>query len=229
MFGIPTLVRILKYLRDEATPHTYEDIISETLASQGNAEKALAKLVESGVVQAEGGLYRYIPTSKAEEFCQKLFALYEQVLQRPRLELLLRGILSQSAPRYFFRKATLMEMLEREGFSSQEVAQKIEEEIEMGYISQLKLVFVTKFPFSPPVYVPLGYISHFGPVPSREYEALREYSQIRGLNFLEEEYLQADYPLELAELGQEYLENEAGEILERLREEAFRQWYGLRR
>ena len=229
MFRIPTLVRILKYLRDEATPHTYEDIISETLVSQGNIEKALTKLVESGVVQVEGGLYRYIPTPKAEELCQKLFTLYEQVLQQPRLELLLRGILSQSAPHYFLRKATLVEMLEREGFSSQEVARIIEEEIEKGYLRQLKLVFVTKLPFSPPVYVPLGYISHFGPIPSREYEALREYSQIRGLNFLEEDYLQADYPPELAEQGQKYLESETGEILERLREEAFRQWYGLRR
>lgn len=229
MFRIPTLVRILKYLRDEATPHTYEDIISESLASQGDAGRALKKLVESGVVQVEGGLYRYIPTPKAEELCQKLFMLYEQVLRQPRLELLLRGILSQSASRYFFRKANLMEMLEREGFSSQEVEKLIEDEIEKGYLRQLKLVFVTKFRILPPVYVPLGYISHFGPIPSRKYEALREYSQIRGLNFLEEEYLQANYPPELAEQGQKYLESEAGEILERLREEAFRQWYGLRR
>ncbi len=229
MLEIPTLVRILKYLRDEATPHTYEDIISETLSSQGNAEKALKKLVESGVVQVKGELYRYLPTPRSEEFCQKIFALYEQVLQRPRLELLLRGILSQSAPRYFFRKATLVEMLRMQGFSPEEIGQKIAEEIERGYVWSVKLVFVTKLPLSPPVYVPLGYISHFGPVPSREYESLREYSQIRGLNFLEEDYLGADYPPELAEPGRKYLENEAGEILERLREEAFHQWYGLRR
>ncbi len=228
MSGLPTIVEILRYLRSNATPHTYEDIISQTSGSQGRVEQALTKLVTSGMVRAKGKLYQYIPTPEAEELCQKLFDLYERVVQKSRLELLLRGILSQSAQRYFFKMDTLREMLEREGFASQEVSQLLKEEIRKGHIRHLKLVFVTKLPFSAPIYVPLAYISHFGPVRSQEYEALKEYSQIKGLDFIEEDYLQADYPPELAQPGQEYLKKEAGRILEKLREEALLQWYSLR-
>lgn len=227
MSGVPTIVQILRHLRRDGEAHTYEDIINETSRSQENVKRALAKLVESKIIKSEESFYRYIPTPEAEEFCQKLFDLYEKAAQKPRMELIVRGILSSSA-RHLFKLSKLLEVLEKEGFSSEDVSQLLEEDINKGCLRRLKLIFVTRFPFSPPIYMPSGHVLHFREVHPQEYKNLKEYSQSKGLCFIEEEYLQPNYPPELAEQGRRYLEKQARQILESLREEVFRQRYRLR-
>ncbi|MFQ5825931.1 MAG: hypothetical protein ACE5IA_01110 [Dehalococcoidia bacterium] len=45
-------------------------------------DRSLAKLVGEGIITEEGELYYYRPTPKAEEFCRKMFTIYEEVARR---------------------------------------------------------------------------------------------------------------------------------------------------
>jgi DNA-binding IclR family transcriptional regulator len=82
MTDLPSLVKILRYLRNSRTGKTYADIIRGVPETQEFVDRALAKLVEEGVITEEGELYYYRPTPKAEEVSRKMFTIYEEVARR---------------------------------------------------------------------------------------------------------------------------------------------------
>ena len=228
MLDVPTIVKILKFLRSNPSPVTYKDIISIIQAGQVYIDKALEKLIAEDIVRNEGGSYFYNATPKAEDFCQKLFALYDKLIKRPQLELLVRGILCQLAPRYLLKMETLLEVTEREGFKSSEVTQLLEEELSKGYLRRVRLIFIAKASLPSPVYLPSYYLSHSREVGPEEWQKLEEYSHNLNLSLNEVDYLAASYPVELAEPAIQYLEKEKKEVRDALREAAFQQWYGAR-
>ena len=132
----PTLVKVLRYLQGNAAPSAYNDIISAVGEGQALVDKALGKLVVEGIVESGDEGYCYRATARAEELCQKLFALYEQVAAQPELELLARGLLCQASGYYLLRMNTFLEVLEEEGFTPEDVTRFLDGEIERGYVKR---------------------------------------------------------------------------------------------
>ena len=132
MSDMSALVKILRYLRDNSEPSNYNDIISAVQEGQARVDRALNKLVGEGIVDSRDSRYCYAATPRAEELCQKLFALYERVLARPQLELLARGLICQADEYYPLRMITLLRVLGKEGFALEDVTQFLDGEVARG-------------------------------------------------------------------------------------------------
>lgn len=228
MSEMPTIVKILGYLRDSKTARDYPDIISNVGEGQEYLDKALEKLVSGGIIANEGGSYHYEATPRTEEFCQKMFALYEKVIKKPHLELLIRGLLCQFPSRYLVHLSTLHKVLEREGISKEQINAFLQQEIGAGHVKKIKLIYVGKASLPFPLYIPSYYFSYLRNIASIEYEKVEEYCQSSGLLFHEEDYLLGDYPSELANPAREYLQREKQQMLDALKEQALGQWISLR-
>ena len=212
MSDMPAIVKILKYLRKSTAPSTYGDIISVVDEGQVYVDRAIKKLTAEGIINNEGQHYFYNATAKAEEFCNKLFSLYDTVTRRPQMKL-----------------NTLLEVLEKEGFAAEEVIRFIEEESSKGYLKRVKLVFIARESFSPPQFIPPHRLPYLREVSSDEQEQLKEYCNKLDLSLNEVDYVMGSYPAELAEPAIQFLEKDKSYIREKLREDAFRQRRRMRR
>ncbi|MFC2007343.1 hypothetical protein ACFLVB_01950 [Chloroflexota bacterium] len=228
MSDVPTIVRILRYLREGTVHSTYSDIINNAVEGQASAGKALEKLTADGIIDKTGQRYSYHATTENDDFCNKLFALYERVVKRPQVEVMIRGLLCQPARRYLLRLDIFLEVFAKEGFSIEEVNRCLDEESASGYLKKVKLIFVVRESFPPPTYMPLYYRSYLREVNPVEQEELKEYCSKMDITFSEVEYVTGDYPAELAEPAVQYLDKEKGYIKDWLKEEAFHKWYGMR-
>ena len=228
MSRLPTVVRVLKYLMDTPGPSPYQDIIRVTPEGQAFVEWALSQLVARGLIHRQGeNHYYYKASTEADEFCQRLFTLYERVTARPQKELSARGLLSQPGPRYLWRLGRLLQVLEAEGFDREDASRFLDQEISRGYINKVGIMFVVGMSFTAPDFIPYYYISDFRNVVAEEYEQLKEQCHNLGLSMSEEHYLTGAYPPELAQPAIQYVEKEKRQIRDMLRDEAFRQWQGL--
>lgn len=227
MSDMPTLVKILRYLYNNAAPSTYGNIITAIQKEQGLIDKALNELVAQGIIDSHNEHYYYTATPKAEEFCQKMFALYEKVLRRPQMELLVCGLLSRAGGGHLLRMNTLLHVLAMEGFATDDVLHLVDEEVGRGYIKKVQVVFIGMVLSSPPVLIPACYASRLR-VNSAEYELVKGWCQDSGSSSIEEDYLIGAYPDELAEAGIQYVETEKQQaVTEVLREEASQQEAGI--
>ncbi|MCS7280466.1 MAG: hypothetical protein NZ583_02395 [Desulfobacterota bacterium] len=171
----PVVIKSLKVLRDSRKPLSLEELSSMTGEDPLWVEKALEKLSERKVVVKEGSLYHYDRTPANEEFSRKFFILCEKAINRPKIEFLVRGILSSGvylAPGgrlrirnvfvggyeyepYLFHLGTLRKILEDEGFSSSETDSFIEEEMDSGFVGKVEFYLGSKEEpeFSAPPYI----------------------------------------------------------------------------
>jgi hypothetical protein len=187
---------------------------------QALVNRALKRLVAEGIVDSCEERYWYNATPRVEEFCQKLFTLYEKVLRRRQMELLAPGLLSQVGGRYLLRMDPFLQVLEKEGFTMEDVTHFLDEEIERGYVKRVRVIFIARASLLPPLFVPSYYASHLH-VNTDEYEQLKERCYDLGLSVNEEDYLIGDYPAELAEPAIQYMETEKQEVIQALKEEPF--------
>jgi len=228
MSNLPTVVKVLKYLRDVPAPSTHIDISRAVREGQVQVHRALTELVTRGLIDRCGeDCYLYRVTPEADEFYRKLFALYDKVSTRPQKELLVRGLLSQPGPRYLWHRNKLLEVLEEEGFSQEEAVPFLEQETEKGYIKSIKMIFVVRLPFTAPPFIPYYNMSDLRSIESDEHEQLGQQCRNSGLLMSEENYLIGKYPLELSRTAVQYVEKEKRQMRDALWEEAFQQWQGL--
>ena len=228
MPNLPTVVKVLKYLRDVSAPSTHNDISRAVRDSQAHVHRALTELVARGLIDRYGeDCYYYRATPEADELCQKVFALYDKVSTRPQKELLVRGLLSQPGPRYLWHMNKLMEVIEREGFSREDAVPFLDQETKKGYIKRVRMIFVAKIPFTAPPFIPYYYMSDFRNIDPNEYEQLKQQCRNSGLLMNEENYLMGTYPTELAQPATQYVEKEKRQMRDMLLEEAFQHWQGL--
>jgi len=190
--------------------------------------RALAELGARGLIDRHGeDYYRYRATPEADELCRKLFDLYDKVSTRPQKELLVRGLLSQPAPRYLWHMNKLLEVIEREGFSREDAIPFLDQETEKGYIKRVRMIFVARIPFTAPPFIPYYNMSDIRNIEPNEYEQLKQQYHNSGLIMNEENYLMGAYPPELSQTAAQYVEKEKRQMRDMLWEEAFQQWQGL--
>lgn len=256
MSSMPALVIMLKYLRDNPEWADLNDVITATGESQTRAEKALAKLSESGIIESDGAHYHYVPTEKAEDFARKFLGLYGKIIQAPQLELTVRGILSSIGhPASYLRLTRIIEVMEKEGFNREEVGSFLERETAKGRIERLHVIFtqtrpgsagatayqypsanskwlrvipIPRVPYPSPLAISTYYMSSSQDVSAEEVARLKEEYQSSNTAAAEEEYIMGIYPSELSEPAVKYLATEKAGMLKALKEEAFQQWFGLR-
>lgn len=253
---MPALIKVLGYLRDNPGWADFHDVIIAIRESQTRVEKALVKLTESGIIESRGGNFRYIPTEKAEDFSLKFLSLYGKIIQEPRMEMLVRGLLATIGhPAAYLRLARLLEVMEKEGFKREEVVSFLEREAAKGRIEKLHIIFmanlpgsaaaiayqypgrtskwlrvisIPRVPYPSPFAISTYYMSSSRDVSAEEVARLREEHLSGNQAATEEEYIMGIYPSELSEPAVKYLTHEKGEILRALKEETFQQWFGLR-
>jgi hypothetical protein len=228
MSKLPTVVKVLKYLRDEPTPSTYIDINRAIRDGQVQVRRALTELVARGLIdRCDNDRYLYRATPDANALFQKLSALYDKVSTRQQKELLIRGLLSQPGPRYLWHRNKLLEVLEGEGFTKEETVLFLDQETEKGYINNIKVIFVISFPFTAPPFIPYYNMSDLRNIKPEEYKQLAQQCRKSGLSTSEENYLIGKYPLEVSRTAVQYIEEEKHQMRDVLWEGAFQQWQGL--
>jgi hypothetical protein len=205
----PTIIKVLKYLRDTKAKKTKEEIAVIIGESPEYVNKALEKLIAVNVVVPEEGAYYYNSTTPNNELAERLMELYEITSRKPAKELLIRGLMCQIPYQHLFHLPTLIELLEKEEIEEQELDQFLEQEIANGYLEMTRVIFhrykvipICMFPdySSYPYYYPDGYRS-----------------QDSRCEFKEENYLIVQYPPELANPAKEYIERERTELVNNLR------------
>lgn len=219
----PTLVKVLRYLQGNAAPSAYNDIISAVGEGQALVDRALSKLVAEGIVGSGDEGYCYVATRRAEDFCQKLFALYEQLAAQPRLELLARGLLCQASGYYLLRMDSFLQVLEEEGFAREEISRFLDGEIERGYVKRTRGTLAARVSISPPMFVPSYYALRHKEV--RKRQQLKEGSSQSEPLSQEEDYLVGVYPPEVTQPAIQYMETQKPGLSQVLKAEAYRQWY----
>ncbi|MFB0520655.1 MAG: hypothetical protein ACETWD_04405 [Desulfatiglandales bacterium] len=166
----PSLLKSLKLLRETKEVVSEKELAERIKEDHGYVKKALKKLVERKIITKNGELYRYQQTSGNEEFFKKLQAVYEKAIKRPRIELIVRGLLSDTEQSYpyqcyrnrvvllkdgfaiphLFRLKTLLKLLEDEGFDSGEIDSFLKEEIEKGWMGRVEFYLGSKENISSP-------------------------------------------------------------------------------
>lgn len=250
----PAIVKVLQYLKDAEAPADFNDVITATGESQTLVQRALDRLLSTGMIERAGGGFRYVHTTGAQELSGKLFELYLKVSKKPQMELTIRGIichLGRSAA--YIRVGRLLEVMEKDGFLRGEVVSLLDGELESGYLRKLEVLFspdgqgsatglacerpdivgkiravsIPKVPFPPPLAISAYYLSWFRDMSTEDFEKLK--MEVLGGNELRrEEYITGVYPPEMSQAARSYLIHEKLEMAEALREEAREQWYRLR-
>lgn len=198
MTEIPAIVRILKRLRQNTAPLTYEDVINFTPGGQVYVEEALEQLVSEGIINRRGDYLSYSATAEAEDFCQKLFALYDKVTRREEMELIIRGLLCHPALGFLLEKEGLLSLMEKEGFVRELANQFIEDEVGRGYIKMIRLGLVAKPSFVPPLFFPISCISCLRRIEIGIVQEPPEQGGEQNSLFREIDYLAGNYPSEVA-------------------------------
>ena len=225
MSDVPTLLKVLRYLRANSESSSYNDIISAVHEGQALVDRALNKLVAEGIVNSRDEGYCYTATPRAEELSQKLFALYEKAASRQRLELLGRGLICQAEEYYPLRSGTFVHVLEREGFAFEDVTRFLDGEVEKGYVKKVPGIFGARVSGSPPLFIPPYYGSW--QTSRYQFQHVGEWSCASVPPHGEDDYVIGDYPAELAEPAIRYMEAEKPGLRQVPMGEVFRRWYGL--
>jgi hypothetical protein len=223
----PTIVKILRHLRAGETG-SRADIVKAVAEGQEYVDRALGTLLSHGIITRQRGRYACSATPEADGFSERLFALYHRLVRAPQKESLVRGLLSQPNLRYLFRLRALLEILEKEGFATEEVTSFLADESRSGYISTVRVVFVSQTPLPPPLYIPAHYMPYFQGVEADEFKGLQERYGSSGRELKAEDYLMGTYPPGMAKEATDYLDREKPEITEALRRQALSEWYGFR-
>jgi hypothetical protein len=233
----PSLLKSLRLLRETKEPLTEEDLVERTKEDLAYVKGALGKLVDRGVIAKHGEFYQYRQTHMNEEFFRKIQAVYEKAIRKPKIELIVRGLLSDTgrafpcyrhravlmrggvAMPYLFRLKTLLKLLEDEGFDSEQVLGFLKEEMESGWLGKFEFYIGSedKLSLLIPSCLPF-YALWFGEGSSRRtYGETREMELVviyhgKGPSRL------APYLSKLRHMSSEELEQYKGKLRERWRE-----------
>ena len=172
----PSLLKSLRLLRKTKALLTQKDVVERTKENEVYVKRALGKLVEKRIVAKNGEFYNYRQTSANEEFFKKMQAVYEKAIKRPKIELIVRGLLSDTlgaspypcyrnrvvllrdglAVPHLFRLKTLLKVLEDEGFDPGEINAFLKEEMENGWLGKFEFYLGSKekIPFLIPSRIP---------------------------------------------------------------------------
>ena len=224
MSDIPTLIKIIKYLNSCKNPIVIKDIISATQEGQVLIDRALDKLILDGVVKNANETYCYIDTPENEETCQKLFDLYDNLINKPKLELLVRGLLCRTEGHCLMRLSTYLTVLTKEGFDVDEMIYCLEDEIERGYITRVPISYIGGVPVSPPLTIPAAY--SLRDITAYECQKVKEWFGNLDYSYGEADCLLGDYPDEIVKAAVEHMETMHKELLRVLDTKTFRQWHG---
>jgi hypothetical protein len=236
----PSLLKSLRLLRETKALLTQKDVVERTNEDEAYVKRALGKLVERRIVAKNGEFYQYRQTSANEEFFKKMQAVYEKAIKRPKIELIVRGLLSDTvgaspyacyrnrvvllrdglAVPHLFRLKTLLKVLEDEGFDSGEINAFLKEELEKGWLGRFEFYLGSneKIPFLTPTRIPF-YHSWFG-----EGKGVRAYGQTREMELVVVYYGQARSTLSAYLSGlRQMTSGELEEYMRKLKE----RWRGL--
>lgn len=234
----PSLLKSLRLLRESKALLTQKDLVERTNEAEVYVKRALGKLVERRIVAKNGEFYQYRQTSANEEFFKKMQAVYEKAIKRPKIELIVRGLLSDTlgaspyscyrnrvvvlrdglAVPHLLRLKTLLKVLEDEGFDSGEINAFLKEEMENGWLGKFEFYLGSKekTPFLIPPRIPF-YHSWFG-----EGRSVRGYGQTREMEVVVVYYGKTTstvsrYLSKLRQMTSKELEEYKGKLKERWR------------
>ena len=224
------LLKSLKLLRDTAQSLTERDIADRTKEEQIYVAKALKNLRERKVVVKNGEFYSYQKTQVNEKFSEGILAVYDKISKKSQVESLIIGLLSTATYyRHLLGRSTLLRVLGKEGFDSDQINIFLEQELKQGRIIKLKLAIETEKQNLPPVppAIPRYNTSQLPQTNKDEYERLKKSWIDKGYSIQEEEYLIANFPPHMADSAREYLDKELPQIKQKVRDESIKWWYRL--
>ncbi len=223
----PSVQKILQYLQAYPGVQTTAEIIQATGEKPEHVGKALTKLVQEKMVIGRQGKYRYAGKRESDTLLCDLMDVCVLVNRCSQMELLARSLLCSTPQPSLIRVAAVLDILTTEGYSSEEAAGFIDEEIQRGYVKKIRLLFWGRRIHSMPTYVPQDYISPLSWVDVDSYHHVGHHSKEEGQDVpsVKEDYMIGNYSREMANQAREYLETEKPYIKEKLSEEAMRDWY----
>lgn len=228
----PCLPRVLRLIQQHPEKVSVEKIAQRINEDRNYVALALEKLAQRRIIVKEGEFYAYRKTLSSKEFAEKIMAVYDEVTKKRERELLCIGIVAMASQyKYLISSNTLLQTLKMEGFEPEETNGFLEQEIADGRIVGVRIIVGNKSgvfpsipPFLPSYYIP-RYCQHLC---LEEYERNKQRWVASGLFILEEDYLAANFPDEIAIQAKEYLDKEMDRVKESLNQKAFQFWYGLR-
>ena len=253
LMNTPSIVKVLRYLKDVKTPVSPDDVITATGESQTLVLTALDKLTSEGIIDNKNNTFRYVSSIRADDLSEKLFQLYCAVTKEPEMELTLRGIICHlGSLRAYLRLKRIIEIMEKDGHSGNDVSYFLKKEENAGHIEKLWITFVPKetgtavafaygeetggkirtttIPKAPcpsPLTIPIYYMTWFFEVSAEELRRLK-LTVLGESSDNPEEYITGNYPGDLAEVALKYLTTKKKAMAETLKEEARKEWDALR-
>jgi len=220
----------LKLLRDTAQSLTESEIADRAKEEHIYVAKALQKLTQRKIVVKNGEFYSYRKTLVNERFVEGILAVYDKIGKKSQTEWLIIGLLSIATHyRHLVGRSTLVKVLTKEGFDSEQINNFLEEELKEGRITKIKVAIETakdKSSYVLPA-IPWYHTSHLLRTDEDESERLKKRWIDRGYFIQEEDYLIANFPPQMTDPAKEYLDKEMPQIRQRLRDEILEWWYRL--
>lgn len=211
----PTIVKLLEYLRDskeKASPYDLALIINE---EQEYVNKALIRLLTVGILSEEEGAYSYHSTDRNEQSLAGLVKVYEVVRKRRESEWFTRALICEIPPRYLFHFNSLLEMAQEKGIAIQVSTEFLQQEIEQGYLTRLRVARLGARPYPLPRYIPPYWFSHLRLFRWEEYQDLKQDSE--GFTIQEDDYLTQQYPPQIIKLARQQAGKKREELRDQLR------------
>jgi len=141
----PVLLKSLKLLRDTSESLTEKEIAERIKEDQVYVAKTLEKLRQRKVIAKNGEFYSYQKTAINEDFSQKMLAVYDKIIRKSKLGLVIIGLLSTvTQSKHFLRQNTLLRVLEEEGFDEERINNFLERELKAERIIKTKIAFISK-------------------------------------------------------------------------------------
>lgn len=229
LLDTPAVPRLLEMLL-ESEQGRDEPAVLDALGHDTYAAKAVAMLLQHGIVERKQGRLRIVRSPAVDRKVAQLVSFYGGVQRAAKKSLIFRGVLNATYYKCLIHTATFMEMMEQEGFSKTETIDALDEEVEHGYVQHMKIVYRSRsgvkhkfFPF-----IPLYYYPHFIVMNADNMQPLRSRLENAGILLTEEDYLLGNYPKELAAQSRDYVMKEKQHIKEKIKSEAFDVWWYYR-
>ena len=177
-----------------------------------------------------GEFYSYRKTLVNEKFSEGILAVYDKIGKKSQIELVIIGLLFIATHyRYLVGRSTLVKVLTKEGFDSEQINNFLEEELKEGRITKVKVAIETakdRHSYVPPA-IPWYHTSHLLRTDEDDFERLKRRWIDKGYFVHEEDYLIANFPPQMTDSAKEYMDKEMPQIRQRLRDEILEWWYRL--
>ena len=225
------LLKCLKLLRNADRSLTESEIAIRVEDELFYVARALEKLGETRLVAKSGDYYSYRRTIENEEFSKRMLAVYEKIGRKCVVESLVIGLLSAAVrDKHLLKENTLLRVMGEEGFGVDEICGFVQQKVDEGHVRRLRVALRKEkdefFP-APPV-IPWHYTSRLIRMKGDEYEKVKRRWGEEGFFVQEEDYLIADFPLEIAGPAAEYLYRAMAHVPQKIEDESYQWWLGLR-